>query len=67
MIVGTASDKPQYKQTLLLYHFAYILQCSNGAFYTGYATDVAKRIVVARGDDPLGKTLNLPPLLKSHS
>ena len=43
-MVETASAKSQQKQALPLSHFAYVLQCSNGAFYTGYTTDVAKRI-----------------------
>lgn len=31
-------------------HFVYILKCSDGTFYTGYARDVQKRVVEHNGD-----------------
>src|SRR5262249_31996936 len=31
-------------QTKTQIHFVYIVRCSNGALYTGYSTDVEKRV-----------------------
>lgn len=30
-------------------HFVYVVQCADGTLYTGYTTDVAKRIVEHNG------------------
>ena len=43
MMVETTSAKSQDEQASPPSHFVYVLLCSNGAFYTGYTTDVAKR------------------------
>lgn len=39
-----ASNPPQQKKAG--YYFVYIVRCNDGTFYTGYAVDLQKRIVV---------------------
>ena len=31
-------------------HYVYILRCADGTLYTGYTTDVAKRVCVHNGE-----------------
>ena len=32
-------------------HFVYIVRCADGSFYTGYTTDLARRVAEHNGED----------------
>ena len=47
-IIGTKSNlnlnNQNRKQAILTNHFAYILKCNDGSYYTSYTSDIKKRI-----------------------
>lgn len=46
-----------------MHYFIYILECRNGAFYTGYTHDLAKRCLQHLKGDPTCKyTRSFPPI-----
>jgi putative endonuclease len=40
------TPKSQRRQSSLSPHFVYMLQCANGAYYTGYTTNIEKRLAI---------------------